>query len=179
VPGRRRGRVRELRPGRAVPGCSDGWVLRDRGQAGWLVPEDHPARRRRPVRGAVRAERDAGGSRVITGFRFPAAEEPDRATLLRDQPDRLCHSLAGSTDEGQRLGAARPGRTRRGTGPSLNTPEVSPPAHADERTFSFRMLINRTQSLIEAPTCDRLCARFELRAFARESSDPGSYAAGT
>ena len=59
-------------------------------------------------RGAVRAERDAGGSRVITGFRFPAAEEPDRATLLRHQPDRLCHSLAGSTTSGSNPARYRP-----------------------------------------------------------------------
>jgi len=53
-------------------------VLRDRGQAGRLVPDGDPAHRQRPVLGAVRAERGVGGCRLIAGFGFLAAEEPDR-----------------------------------------------------------------------------------------------------
>ncbi len=75
-------------------------VLRDRGQAGKLVLEGDQAHGQRPVRGAVRAEQGVGGCRVVAGFRFPAAEEPDRVILLRDQPDRPCHSLVGSTTSG-------------------------------------------------------------------------------
>jgi hypothetical protein len=47
-------------------------VLRDRGQAGRLVPEGDPAPRRRPVRGSARAEQGAGGCRAAAGFRLPS-----------------------------------------------------------------------------------------------------------
>ena len=53
-------------------------VLRGRGQAGRLVLEGDPVHGQRPVRGAVRAERGVGGWRVVAGFRFLAAGEPDR-----------------------------------------------------------------------------------------------------
>ncbi len=36
--------------------------------------------RQRPVRSSGRAERAVGGCRVVAGFRFLAAEEPDRVS---------------------------------------------------------------------------------------------------
>lgn len=46
----------------------------------------------RPVRGGARAEQGVGGCRVVAGFGFPAAEEPDRVIAVADQLDRRCHS---------------------------------------------------------------------------------------
>jgi hypothetical protein len=57
-------------------------VVRDRGQAGRFVLDGDPVYGQRPVRGAVRPERGVGGCRVVAGFRFLAAEEPDRVALL-------------------------------------------------------------------------------------------------
>jgi hypothetical protein len=58
-------------------------VLRDRSQAGRLVLEGDPVHGQRPVRGAARPERGVGGCRVVAGFRFLAAEEPDRVALYK------------------------------------------------------------------------------------------------
>jgi len=82
-------------------------VLRDRSQAGRLGLDGDPVYGQRPVRGAARAEQGVGGCRVVAGFGFPAAEEPDRVIAVAGPAGPARYFPAGSP---------RPGRTRPGTG---------------------------------------------------------------